>query len=77
MAFSTLKMMQATCIEKVDRILLRHTLDAHSKTGLEWLHYDTGRVNLGSIIQIRRLMYLWHLLSRSETELVRRVYNTQ
>ena len=64
-------------LEIVDKILLRHTLNAHSKTGLEWMYADTGRYNLKSLIQIRRLMYLWHILSRDETELIHRIYNTQ
>ena len=68
---------QVNDLEKVDRILLRHTLDAHSKTGIEWLYCDTGKLNLGSHIKIRRLMYLWHILSRDESELIRRVYTTQ
>ena len=62
---------------KVDRILLRHTLNAHSKTGIEWLYHDTGKLDLGSLIKIRRLMYLWHILSRHKSELIRRIYTTQ
>ena len=64
-------------LEKVDRILLRHTLNAHSKTGIEWLYHDTGKLDLGSLIKIRRLMYLWHILSRHKSELIRRIYTTQ
>ena len=64
-------------LEKIDRILLRHILNAHSKTGIEWLYADTGKLNLRSLIQIRRMMYLWHVLSRDESELIRRVYDTQ
>ena len=64
-------------LERIDKILLRHILNAHSKTGIEWLYFDTGKINLGSLIRIRRLMYLWHVLSRDKTELIRRVYETQ
>ena len=64
-------------LEIVDKILLRHLLNAHSKTGLEWIFADTGKLNLRSLLQIRRLMYLWHLLSREESEMISRVYNTQ
>ena len=49
-------------LEKVDRILLRHTLNAHSKTPIEWLYADTGKLDIKSLIQIRRLMYLWHMM---------------
>ena len=64
-------------LEKVDRMLIRHILNAHSKTSIEWLYADTGIFNIKSLIQIRRLMYLWHILSRDKTELIRRVYETQ
>ena len=64
-------------LEKVDRVLLRHILCAHSKTSIEWLHADTGTMNLRSSIQVRRLMYLWHILSRNKTELINRIYQAQ
>ena len=47
-------------LEVSDRMLMRYILNAHSKTGLEWIYSDTGRYNLKSLIQIRQLMYLWH-----------------
>ena len=64
-------------LEIIDRILLRQLLSAHCKTGIEWIMADTGKMDLRSIIQIRRLIYLWHILSRSESEMIRRVYDTQ
>ena len=64
-------------LEVIDRMLLRHVLSAHSKTGLEWIMSDTGKLDLRSLIQIRRLMYLWHILSREESEMIRRIYTTQ
>ena len=64
-------------LEVIDRLLMRHTLDAHSKTGLECLYSDTAKLNLKSLIQIRRLMYLWQVLNRNECELVSRIYQTQ
>ena len=41
------------------------------------MYADTGRYNLKSLIQITRLMYLWHILSRDDSELIHRIYNTQ
>ena len=64
-------------LEIIDRILLRQILGAHSKTSTEWIYADCGRLNIKSLIQIRRLMYLWHILSRNENELIRRTYQTQ
>ena len=64
-------------LEVVDKILLRNILQAHSKTGLEWIYDDCGKLNLKALIQIRRLMYLWHVLSRDEDELICRIYTAQ
>ena len=68
---------QINDLEVIDRILLRDVLKAHCKTGLEWIYADTGKLNLRSLIQIRRLMYLWHLNSRDKSELINRIYTTQ
>ena len=37
-------------LEKVDRMLIRHILNAHSKTCIEWLHGDKGMFNIKSLI---------------------------
>ena len=58
-------------------MLMRSVLNAHSKTGLEWLYCDGGKLNLKSVIQVRRLMYLWLVLNRSESELTRKMHHTQ
>ena len=36
-----------------------------------------GKYDLKSLIQIRRLMYLWQILNRKKSELIRRVYESQ
>ena len=64
-------------MEKVDKILLRNILDAHRKTPVEWMYADTGKLDMKSLIQIRRMMFLWHILSRNESELIYRVYQSQ
>ena len=64
-------------LDKIDRILLRHILNAHCKTGLKWMYTDTGKFYLKSLVQIRRLMFLWHILSKDKTESIRRIYETQ
>ena len=68
---------QVEDLEVTDRILLRNILNAHSKTGVEWLYADSGKLNLKSLIQVRRFMYLWHILSREENELINRIYRIQ
>ena len=64
-------------LEVIDRMLVRHTLNAHSKTALEWMYSNTGRYNLKSLIQIGRFIYLWQILSRNNDELIHRLYHTK
>ena len=73
----SLTKVQIEDLEVTDKILLRNILQAHCKTGLEWIYADCGKLNLKALIQIRRLMYLWHVLSRDENELISRVYAAQ
>ena len=53
-------------LEVIDKILLRQVLNSHSKTALEWIYSDTGKLDLKSLVQIRRVMFLWHIISREE-----------
>ena len=64
-------------LEILDRNLLRQILDAHSKTAIEWIYMDTGKLKFRYLIRIRRLMYLWHILNRNNSELIRRIYEAQ
>ena len=64
-------------MEIIDRNLLRQILGAHSKTAIEWLYVDTGKLKFRFLIKIRRLMYLWHILNRDKSELIRKIYEAQ
>ena len=64
-------------MEIIDRSLLRQLLDAHNKTAIEWIYIDTGKLNIKSILQLRRFMFLWHILQRDKTELIRRIFEAQ
>ena len=64
-------------LEKVDNKLLRAICKAHAKTPVEFLYLETGCIPLRFVIQSRRLMYLHHILSRDEKELIKRVYSAQ
>ena len=68
---------QVENLEIVDRILMRKIFNAHCKTSREWLYSDAGKLDLKSLIQIRRLMYLWEILNRDKSELITRIYTTQ
>ena len=75
--WNSLTKYQVDQLEIIDRRLLRQILGAHSKTSIEWLYIETGKFNIKSLIQIRRLMYLWHILNRNKSELIRRIYEAQ
>ena len=52
-------------------------MQAHCKTGIEWIYADCGKFNLKAIIQVRRLMYQWEILNRDKNELINRIFQTQ
>ena len=64
-------------LEKVDESLLRGILSAHAKTPKETLYLETKSVPLRYIIKSRRVMYLHSILTRSENELIKRVFEVQ
>ena len=68
---------QYTKLERIDEMYLRRVLNVPISVPKESLHIETGCLPLKFMVKIRRLMYLWHILSREETELIRRVYTTQ
>ena len=64
-------------LEKVDKALLRAILNAHKGTTSELLYLETGAVPLKWILSQRRVMYLKHILSRKDNELIKKVYMAQ
>ena len=68
---------EISTLENVDHQLLRSILKAHAKTPTEFLFLETGCVPLKYVMANRRLMYLKHILSRDENELIKRVYEAQ
>ena len=64
-------------LETADEDLMRQIFKAHSKTAIELLYLETGKLPLRFIISKRRLMYFWQLLRTKENELIRKVYNIQ
>ena len=64
-------------LEKLDLDLLRRILKGHSKTAKEAFFLELGIYPLRFVLAKRRLMYLWHILHRDNSELIRKVYATQ
>ena len=63
-------------LEIIDNQILRHILGAHSKVPIEFLHLETGTLDISSVMAVRRMCYLQTILKRHESELVKRVYNS-
>ena len=68
---------QIVILESVDEALLRSILQAQSKTPREFLHLETGTIQLRWIVAQRRIQYMKHILSRKGNELIKKVFLAQ
>ena len=64
-------------LEQTDEALLRGILKAHSKTPKEFLYRETGCTPIRYILAQQRINYLKHILSRSDEELIKKVFLAQ
>ena len=64
-------------LSEVDEYLMRKILELPSKTPIESLYLETGSIPIKFYLKKRRLMYLKHILSRKENELIKRFYLAQ
>ena len=64
-------------LESADLDLMRKIMDAHSKTASELFFLETGKIPIKFVISKRRLNYLWQILTRTNDELIKKVYTTQ
>ena len=64
-------------IEECDKMLFRQIFDCPQGTPVEAFFFETSTLPLRFILQGRRLMYLWTILKKPNTELVRQVYKAQ
>ena len=71
------KMKHVQSLESSDLHLLKTILNAHSKTASEAFYLEMGILPLRFVLAKRRLMYLWHILSREKTELIYKIYFAQ
>ena len=67
----------AVILEKVDEALLRGLLNAHPKTPLEALYLETKSIPIRYILASRRILYLYNILRKEKTEMVRKIYDVQ
>ena len=64
-------------LEKSDTDLLKKILNAHSKTATEAMFLELAIYPVRYTLSVRRFMYLWHILHRDKSELIRKVYDAQ
>ena len=64
-------------LEVVDQALLRAILNAHKGTPNEFLYLETGAMPIRWVVPQRRINFLKHILSRKETELLRKIFEAQ
>ena len=63
--------------ERLDNILLRGILGAHSKIPVESLHQESGTINIRYTLASRRILYLYDILQRDPKEIVPKYYFAQ
>ena len=61
----------------IDHQLLRYICSAQAKTPLEFLFLETGSFSLSHIISSRRMNYFFEIITRADSELIKRVYKAQ
>lgn len=68
---------QITQLEQADLSYQRKLLNCHSKTNIELIYGELSTTPIQFTLSKRRLMYLWHIVNRNESELIHRVYSAQ
>ena len=76
-AWSKITENELTRLEQVDLALLRSIVSGHSKTSRAFILLEFGVFGVRYLIMIRRLMYHYHLVTRSNNELIKKVYMKQ
>ena len=68
---------QSEKLEEVDKSFHRQLLNCHAKTAIEFLYSEMGTLPIRIIISTRRLLYWWHLMHVSKSEMIFKVYSAQ
>ena len=64
-------------LEQVDRIFFRKVFQVPNGTAIEAFYLETSAIPIRHLLIGRRLLYLWDILNRNESELVRKVFESQ
>ena len=68
---------QINSLESIDEALLRGILKSHSKTPKEFLYLELGVLPLRWILAQRRIMFMKHIETRHDEDLLKKVYLAQ
>ena len=64
-------------LEQVDRIFFRKLFQVPNGTAIEAFYLETSSIPIRHILIGRRLLYYWDIISKNESELVRKVFDSQ
>ena len=64
-------------LEDCDKKLMRRIFDSEQGTPIESFYLETSAWPFRFILMRRQLMYYWTILHKSESELVRKIFNAQ
>ena len=76
-AWSSLSERDIERLEQVDLSLIRSLPGAHSKTVNDFLFLELNILKLRHILTIRRIMYHFHIITRDDSETIKKVYMKQ
>ena len=64
-------------LESVDKYFWRKVFGSPISTPIESFYIETNSISIRHIIMGRRLMYYWNILQKDDSELLKKVYNSQ
>ena len=76
-AWSSISDSEIHKLEQVDSSLLKALVQGHSKTAVVFHHLETGTLKLRHILMKNRLLYHHHIVTRDESETIKKIYNKQ
>ena len=64
-------------LEQVDRIFFRRLFQVPNCTAIEAFYLETSTISIRHLLMGRRLMFLWDIIHKTESELVKKVFYSQ
>ena len=61
-------------LEVIDHQILKAVIGGQAKVQSEMLYLETAQLPIGSIMSVRRILYLHNMLRRQDSELVKNIY---